>query len=168
MNQLVKFARFILALVLALGAIGFSATIALADPPDNYDWSYSGSTVFTDLCSFPVTVNYNGSSHEIDFYKKDGTTTYTGHDLVQDTYTANGITLVGDPFTTIYRYKFDGNGNLIAAWQEGRAETIHTPGGGILFITAGRINWTIHDGAVVSVDIGNPGNVAALCAALTP
>ncbi len=169
MNQLVKFTRFIVALMLALGAIGFSATTALAAAPQNYDYSYSGSWTFTDLCSFPVTWNYNESGHEIDFYDENsGVSTYTIHDRMQDTYSANGITLVGDPYVTNYIFKYDSNGNRIYAWEQGQGEMIHTPSGGILYLTAGRWNWALHTEPKIPSDIGNPGNVAALCAAMTP
>ncbi len=168
MNQLSKLTRFILALMLALGAIGFSTTIARAAPPDHYYYSYSGSWIFTDLCSFPVTWTYNGSAHEIDFYDPNGGVTITSHDRMQDTYSANGITLVGEPFETNYIFKYDSNGNEIAAWEQGQGEMLRTPGGGVLYLTAGRWNWTLHTEPQIPVDIGNPGDIAALCAALTP
>ena len=91
------------------------------------------------------------------------------HATEQDTFTANGKTLVGLPYTTNTQLLFDSNGNLIHQYSEGNIEKIPLPDG-TLFISAGRLDFEDHPNAdfLLSPDKGNQGNLAALIAALSP
>ncbi len=62
----------------------------------------------------------------------------------------------------------DNTGNLLQGSGSGAVEKVPLPDGG-LFITAGRIDWTLHtdQDVVIVPDIGHSGNVAAFCAALS-
>ncbi len=86
----------------------------------------------------------------------------------QDTFTANGKTLVGLPFTFNMENRTDSSGTWILGTATGIAEKVPLPDGS-LFISAGQIIWASHDGAsfILSADRGNPGNVAGFCAALS-
>jgi hypothetical protein len=85
----------------------------------------------------------------------------------QDTFSANGKTLVGDPyhFTTIVEFE---NSVPVNYHLDGIAERVHLPDGGI-FIVAGRVDLLSSGGGfIISVDSGNSGNnLEAFCAALS-
>jgi hypothetical protein len=91
------------------------------------------------------------------------------HQVEQDTFTANGRTLAGTPFTFETQELFDNNGNLTHVFYSGLVETIPLSDGS-LFISAGRLDFTQHPGAVflLSPDMGHTGDLAAFCAALSP
>jgi len=91
------------------------------------------------------------------------------HQVEQDTFTANGRTLVGTPFTFDVQELFDNNGNLTHVFSSGLVETIPLLDGS-LFISAGRLDFTQHPGVkfILSPDMGHTGDLAALCAALSP
>jgi hypothetical protein len=91
------------------------------------------------------------------------------HVVEQDTFTANGTTIVGLPFTFSMQFHYDSGGNLTHMYVNGVFERIPLPDGS-LFISAGRVDFVDHGvpGFILSPDHGNPGNLAAFCAALTP
>ena len=109
-------------------------------------------------------------SHGIDYVDNSGALTriFT-HQVEQDTFTANGQTLVGDPFTAEFQLLFDSGGSVIHAYGTGLFETIRLPDGS-RFISAARADFTQHPGVgfLLSPDRGNPGNLAGFCAALSP
>lgn len=110
------------------------------------------------------------SRTEVDYRDQSGALTRIfAHQLEQDTFTANGTTLVGTPFMFNFEELFDSSGNVTHAYTSGLVETIPLPDG-TLFISAGRTDFTQHPGAgfVLSPDMGNPGNLAGFCAALSP
>jgi hypothetical protein len=63
----------------------------------------------------------------------------------------------------------DSDGNPTAVVATGVAEKIPLPDG-TLFVSAGYVDFLDHPGVsfILSPDRGNPGNVAAFCAALAP
>jgi hypothetical protein len=91
------------------------------------------------------------------------------HEVEQDTYTANGRTLVGTPFTFEEQVLFDSSGNVTHHFASGLVEKIPLPDGS-LFISAGRLDFTQHPGVqfILSPDMGHTGDLAAFCAALSP
>jgi len=166
MNRLFKFTRIILALMFTLGVIGFSASTAFAAPPERLTWSASFSFEDDVTCSGPVSINPSVTVQQTDFYDKNGVlTTRLLHWNEQDTFIANGVTLVGDMFQFSEHIQYDSTGTVISDWADGVAERIPLPNGGLVFISAGRIDWLNHSGFALSADIGNPGDVAAFCAA---
>ena len=91
------------------------------------------------------------------------------HQVEQDTFTANGKTLTGIPFTFNLTFRVDSNGDVTSAVATGLVEKIVLPDGS-LFVSAGWVDFEDHPGVgfLLSPDRGNPGNVAGFCAALSP
>jgi hypothetical protein len=169
MNTKIKFTRFVLVLMLALGTLGVSASAVLADKPAKTEFSFTDSYVITDICSFPVEINMTVSGTATDFFDKSGAWTRTHlHMNEQDTFTANGKTLVGIPFTFNVENLSDKSGNLTHVFATGIVEKIPLPDGS-LFISAGRVDFAAHGfpAYILSPDKGNPGNIAGFCAALS-
>jgi hypothetical protein len=143
---------------------------ATADTPVKSSYSFTADNVFTDVLPFPLEIYSVVSNTEIDYFDKNGTLTRSYiHSIEQDTFTANGKTLVGLPYTTDSEQIFDGDGNLIHYYVSGGLEKIPLPDG-TLFISAGRTDFTDHPDAnfLLSPDKGNQGKLAALIAALSP
>lgn len=153
-----------LAVATALCAV---ASTAQATPPPRQYTVNSGSGTTTDLCGFPVTIA--GTVSGVVTTRDDGTTTtltVTGSE--QDTISANDVTLTGMPYKFHLSLVIDDNtGNVVGGFATGVAEKIPLPDGG-LFITAGRVDEALHanDEVVIVPDVGNTGDVGALCASL--
>ena len=160
----------LLVLVAAVATAVFASAAAAAQPTKT---SFSGATsnsVLTGVCPFDVNVVSTASGTEIDFVDQGGNSTHSLiHQVEQDTFTANGKTLTGIPFTFNLDLLFDSSGNVTHAFAEGVVEKIPLPDG-TLFVSAGRLDFVDHPGVffVLSPDAGNPGNVAGFCAALAP
>lgn len=156
--------------LVAVGAVIFAFS-ALADRPTMTTFEgLTFSNVLTDVCAFPVNVESTDSGTEIDYRDQSGALTRIFfHQVEQDTFTANGRTLVGTPYTFNAEELFDSDGNVTHVYTDGLVETIRLPDGS-LFISAGRTDFTQHPGVgfVLSPDMGNSGNLAAFCAALSP
>jgi hypothetical protein len=162
-----KFTRLVFALMLALSALGVSASAALADPPDNYDFTDAGSVVITDFCSFPITMDYIIKFSVIEFYNKEGVRIRgEGNVLEQDTFTANGKTLVGVPYRYTVRIFWDSSGNVTKRVLVGVIEAVPLPGGGF-YKPAGQ---AVTPGLAFTLapQKGNPSDFAGFCAALAP
>lgn len=150
------------------GALSALAPAAQATPPPRQYVVHSSTATTTDLCSFPVTVA--GTVSGVVTTRDDGTTTtLTVTGAEQDTISANGVTLTGMPYT--FRLSLiidDSTGNVVGGFSAGVVEKVRLPDGE-LFITAGRINQALHADQTITLipDVGNTGNVAALCAALS-
>jgi hypothetical protein len=170
MNTKIKFTRFAFALALTLSALGVSAPAALAAQPTKFEGTLTVGGDITDVCSFTVHNDAAISFTEIDFLDKSGALTRIfSHSLEQDTFTANGKTLVSIPYTFNMEVLFDSSGNVTHVFADGVLAKIPLPDGS-LFVSAGRVDFTAHPGAIfiLSPDKGNPGNVAGFCAALAP
>lgn len=156
-------------LVVAVGAAIF-ALPAAAGQPTKYPLVAAFSGVMTDLCPFSINVDSTFNGHALDFVDKNGVVVNTRiHVVEQDTFTANGKTLVGLPFTANQEVVYDSSGNVTSIVAHGIAEKIPLPDGS-LYISAGWLDFTAHPGGgyVISVDRGNPGDMAGFCAALAP
>jgi hypothetical protein len=155
--------------LVAVGAVIFALS-AVADRPTVIPFEFTFSIVVTDVCAFPINVVGTLSGTETDYVDESGALTRISfHDVEQDTYTANGKTLVGIPFTFNEQVLFDSNGNVTHHYASGLVETIPLPDGS-LFISAGRLDFTQHPGGqfILSPDMGHTGDLAAFCAALSP
>jgi hypothetical protein len=158
---------------LCIGA-GFGATIltaifvpvAAATQPTQVDFSGPLPTVvLTDICSFPVTFTGTITGTRTFFFDQDSNLVRrTVHATEQDTFTANGITLTGLPYTFSTDRYFE-NGVLVKATAQGLQERVPLPDGSIFFI-AGRNDE--FGGFALTVNHGTNGDFAALCAALSP
>ena len=162
--------RLTVVFLVAVGAVIFALS-AVADRPTRIPFEgVTFSSVLTDVCAFPVNVDSTVSGFEIDYVDQSGALTriFT-HQVEQDTFTANGRTLMGTPFTFNVEVLFDSNGNVTHIFASGLVETIPLPDGS-LFVSAGRLDFTQHPGVkfILSPDMGHTGDLAAFCAALSP
>jgi hypothetical protein len=87
------------------------------------------------------------------------------HFDVQDSFSANGHTLIGDPYTANADTYFDSNGNVTNAVAQGVLTRVPLPDSAP-FIGAGRVN--PFNGGAFEPDYGAFQNVDAFCAALAP
>ena len=155
--------------IVAVSAAIF-ALPAAADKPTKIEYPLYLSGVLTNLCSFPVNIDANISITENNYFDKSGALTkIIQHVVEQDTFTANGKTLVSLPMRLNFEIHFDSSGNMTHAYMEGVIEKVPLPDGS-LFIAAGRVDWVNHPGAlfILSPDHGTSGNVVGFCAALAP
>jgi hypothetical protein len=162
--------RFFSIVLVALLAAAFTAMPAAADPPRMRTFSFSGTDTISDVCSFPVDVAYSGTIDAIRFFDANGAVTRQfEHFVEQDTFTANGKTLASMPYTYNREYVRDSSGALEHVYAYGIIVKVPLPDG-TLFIAAGWIDLMNYPDAtfILSPDRGNPGNVAAFCAALAP
>jgi hypothetical protein len=162
--------RTLTILVVVVVGTAVLALPAAADPPVHYSFVYYPTAHVTDVCSFPVDqtgIMYIDATY---FFDNNGANVRTHMHVVQeDTFTANDITLVGLPYTYNMDFLYDSSGNLTHWYSSGVMERIPLPDGG-LFICAGRTD-VVERGLpdiILSPDHGNPGNIAAFCAALAP
>jgi hypothetical protein len=162
--------RLTVVFLVAVSAVIFALS-AVADRPTRTPFEgVTFSSVLTDVCAFPINVDSTISGFEIDYVDHTGALTRISiHQVEQDTFTANGQTLVGTPYTVNTEVLFDSNGNVTHVFGSGQFETIPLPDGS-LFISAGRADFTQHPGVafLLSPDMGNSGNLEAFCAALSP
>jgi hypothetical protein len=123
-----------------------------------------------DVCSFPITVDSSATLTETDFFNSSGDLTRVLlHVVEQDTFSANGNSLTGMPFTFEIDILFDSGGNITNLFASGLAEKVPLPDGS-LFITAGRVDFAAHDFPqfLITPDVGATVNLAGFCAALSP
>jgi hypothetical protein len=162
--------RLTVLFLVAVGAVIFALS-AVADRPTRIPFEgLTFSNVLTDVCAFPINVDSTISGTEIDYVDQNGALTRVFiHQVEQDTFTANGKTLVGIPYTVNTEILFDSNGNVTHVFGSGLFEMIPLPDGS-LFVSAGRADFTQHPGVafLLSPDMGNSGNLEAFCAALSP
>jgi hypothetical protein len=158
------------ALAASLVGVTVCASAARADRPVISHYPISDSKLATDLCSFPITVAESEDVTETDFVNSSGTITRIQlHVMEQDTFIANGKTLVGEPYTANADIRFDSSGNVTQLYLEGVLEKVPLPDGSF-FMAAGRVN-VVADGfpsIALIPDNGATINLAGLCAALSP
>ena len=150
------------ALAIALAMI--AAPAASAAPPDHYTTQVSGTAVVTDICPFPVTVDYVQIANEVDRY--DGAGDLVGIEVAiheQDTFTGVS-TLVGEPYTFHLSFKLDAEGQPVKMTYAGVLEKVRLPGG--LMVTAGWSSFPDGEFVIVTPQHGTSPDVAAFCAAL--
>lgn len=163
-----KIIRFVFALMLAIGVLGTSASAAQAAGPDKDELSFVYEYTFTNVCSFDVQEVGTVHITYIDFVDKDGAWIATNwHVIEQDTFSANGKTLVGIPFTFSGKWTIE-NGIVTHLYASGVSQKIPLPDGR-LFIAAGRVDFVAigMPASNISPEKGNPGDIAAFCAALS-
>lgn len=169
MNAKPNFARIVIAVLLTVSALGMSSSIALAKQPYMFDWIWDFSDDLTGICAFSIHVDSTMLVSEQDFFDQDGALIrIKTHNVEQDTFTANGKTLVGLEFSFNNDWIID-NGVWVHGYNEGVTEKVPLPDGS-LFISAGRFDWFDHPGAVfiIDPDKGHTGDIDAFCAALAP
>jgi hypothetical protein len=158
----------VIIVALVAGSVVF-ASGAAAYEPTTAPFSYAYNTVMTGYCSFPVDVLVEASGTRTDFVDENGVVTRSiVHQYEQDTFSANGKTLISIPSWMTVQVTYDSNGNL-QFLGTGIIEKIVLPDGS-LFVSAGLADFFAHTelGHQLSPDYGSPGDVAAFCAALSP
>jgi len=146
------------------------APMAAAGQPVIVHKVHTETDVLTGACSFPITVVASISETDRFFSDQNGTLTRANADFTeQDTFSANGKSLVGDPYAGTIQAYFDSNGNITQEFVDGVVERVPLPDGSI-FQAAGRVNLAAHDFPtfVVTPDAGSARNLAGFCAALAP
>jgi hypothetical protein len=155
----------LLAVIVGSFPLAHAAT-AGAMPPTRTPFSFTTDPlVLGDICSFPVTVVSNLTGTETDFSNKSGALTMLlFYNVEQDTFSANGKSLTGVPFTFEVQVLFDENGDVTHVYASGLVETIRLPNG-TLFISAGRVDFVAHPGSIflIAPDVGVTGDLAAFC-----
>jgi hypothetical protein len=157
-------------LCFALAVAGVLVSSAFAAPPTKATFSVTDiPATLTGVCSFDVAVSTDVSGFEIDYTDQSGALTRVyDHTIEQDTFSANGKSITGEPFTYNLDVLFDSTGAVTHVYSSGVVERIVLPSG-TLFLSAGRADFAQHPGVafLLSPDVGNPGDVAAFCAALS-
>lgn len=162
-----------LLLIVAAAVLGAAALAqsAAAVAPTREDFTFTATTVLTDVCSFPVTVVFTATGTETDFFDDNGNLTRVQiHQVEEDVFTANGQTLAGLPYTFNLQVLFDQeSGEVTHVFASGVVSRVPLPGGDF-FLTAGRLDFNAHPGAdfLLQPDVGAQGNIAGFCAALSP
>jgi hypothetical protein len=163
--------RLVIVVVVVLAAAVF-ASPAAAEKPVKFDMPETIIGVDTDLCPFPVTVVEHMDGSVIGWADDSGGW-IRGHDHIaeQDTFMANGKTLVSLPYTENFHPYWDSSGNMTHGYRAGVVEKIRLPDGTML-INAGWNDWIYHTGDVFVLypDKGysDPADAAKFCAALAP
>ena len=150
--------------------LGMSATGAAAAPPDKEYYSFSAGGTDTSLCGFPIEIQSEVSGFEMVFYDKAGNIVRAGiHAKQRDTFSANGVTLVGEQYRTQLRVVLSGD-EPVKFYASGVFEKVRLPDGST-FMGAGRIDVLagLERGVefFVEPDTGVLKNQDAFCAALS-
>jgi hypothetical protein len=165
-----RFRLLILLSLISLSVTGVLARPAAATEPTKEPFGPDTTTVVVeDICSFPVTITAVNSGTQTTFLDQNGALTRIHFYVVeQDTFTANGKSLTGLPFTFNLDVLFE-DGEVTHVYGSGLAERVPLPDGSV-FLSAGRLDFAAHPGSMFLIvpDVGRSGNVAALCAALAP
>ena len=143
---------------------------AAADPPLQYQFTFTASGDVDDLCPFPIHVDGVADITGTDFYDNSGMVVRSNwHVVEQDIFTANGTTLVGLPYVFNGHWYFDNSGAWTHIYSSGIMTRVPLPDGG-MFFGAGHFDWDDHRGAsfVFIPDHGHVRNLDAFCAALAP
>ena len=153
---------------LAVAAVLASSAFAATPTKTSFSATDVPATL-TGVCSFDVAVSSDISGFEIDYADQSGALTRVYiHNIEQDTFSANGKSITGEPFAFNLDVLFDSTGSVTHVYASGVVERLVLPSG-TLFLSAGRADFAQHPDAtfLLSPDVGNPGDVAAFCAALS-
>lgn len=160
--------RKLLVLLVLIGA-GICATSATAAAPTKFSFSISDATAtLSGVCSFDVDITSQFNGFEIDYFDSSGALTRIyDHVTEQDVFSHGGKTLTGLPYTFNIDVLVDSSGNVTHIYASGETSKVPLPNGEVFF-SAGRADFTLHPGVsfLLSPDEGNPGDIAAFCAAL--
>ena len=151
-----------------LGAAVFVATASAAPPVKTEFSNETFSYVMTGVCPFDVDVDSVVSGFEIDFFDQAGNIVKAQiHQVEQDTFSANGKTLTGIPFTFNLTLPIRQQRRPDGDIATGVTEKVALPDGS-LFVSAGWFNFADHPGVdfLLSPDRGHratwPGSAPRL------
>jgi hypothetical protein len=145
-----------------------SATGAAADRPLKEHFDDDPIEISnTSLCGFEIQIGIKFSAVETLFLDKAGDVVRAHvHGIEQDTFSANGVTLVGERYRFLIKTEFV-DGELVEAHGSGMFEKVRLPDGKI-FMAAGRLDFlaTTVD-FIIDPDSGVLKNQDAFCDALS-
>jgi hypothetical protein len=135
-----------------------------------FQFAFTSTATITGVCSFDINLEASVSGTGEDFFDKSGAL-IREHDTIveQDTFSANGKSLTGDPFTFNLEFIVDSSGNLTHVYSTGVVEKVRLPDGS-LFISAGWLDFAAHGfpDFILTPDCGGVVNLDGCCAALSP
>jgi len=143
---------------------------AAAVPPTSLTLTNSGTQTIPagELCAFPVQFGFSWTRTFTTFFNDDGSIRARhSYGPEQDTFSANGKMLVGDPYQVNILRTFE-SGVPVGASSQGVVERVRLPDGGVYIVAGYGDLLSFGGGAFFTVDRGNSGNnVDAFCAALS-
>jgi len=155
-------------LTLLIASLALASTAAATAPVTSHGELQNDYTLI-GVCDFPIAVHSTTSRDRIRFYDDSGTPTmFILHDTEQDTFTANGKTLIGEPYNFNWQVLFE-DGLPTAIHVNGRVQKLILPDGTLL-LSAGRIDWLAHpdEDFLITPDQGGlTGDIDAFCAYFT-
>jgi hypothetical protein len=164
-----RFATGLVVLAAGIAPAVFASTAA-ANPPVIVQKTMSLTSELPGVCSFPITVDYTMSETDRFFSDSNGVLTRASATVKeQDTFSANGKSLAGLPYTVNLMAFFDSSGNITQEYADGVIERVPLPDGSV-FQSAGRVNFSAQGfpDFTVTPDAGKARNLAAFCSALSP
>lgn len=159
----------VVGLVAALATAIFAPTAA-ADQPVVVQKTSSLTSVLSGACSFPIMVDSTMTETDKFFSDQNGVLIRaSAHVDEQDSFSANGKSLVGTPYAVNLQAFFDSSGSIVEEYANGVIETVPLPDGSV-FQSTGRVDFGAHGfpAFVVVSDWGSARNVDGFCAALSP
>ena len=164
--------RSIMLVVVLVAAASFAvfAPSAAADQPVIVHKTSSVASVLTGACPFSITVDSTMTETDRFFSDQNGVLIRASANVdEQDSFSANGKSLAGDPYTVNLQAFFDSSGNITEEYGNGVIERVQLPDGTV-FQSAGRVDFGAHGfpSFVVVSDWGSARNLDGFCAALSP
>lgn len=162
----------LVALAAVLVAAGAFASVAAGAAPTVIPYSVTATVPLTGACSFEISVTAVATGTETLFFNSSGALVrQSTHQVEQDTFTANGVTLSGEPYVTNAELLFDSSGNITHNYESGQSERVILPDG-TAFFTAGHTDSAVYppgnpESFFIQPQVGNQGDIAAFCAALS-
>ena len=152
----------------ALVAVALWSGSASAVPPTRQSVDDTFSFVESSFCPFPVLIEGRNVARLLLFRDRSGQLTHINiHGTEELTYSANGSTLVAEPFPYNFHLVFGSDGQLEHQYVTGLVLRVPLPDG-TMFLSAGRLDFEdIEEGFAVRPQVGKSGDVEALCAALS-
>jgi hypothetical protein len=154
--------------LVAVVVLAAFAPTAAANPPVVMQKTSSLTTTLTGACAFPITVDATMTETDRFFSDQNGVLTRANADVTeQDSFSANGKSLTGDPYSFSLHAVFDSSGNITQLYADGVVERVPLPDGSV-FQSAGKVNFGAQGFPDFSVtpNVGSSRNLAGFCAAL--
>jgi hypothetical protein len=147
-----------------------SATGAAAARPLKESFGGPSQSTNTTLCGFSIEIETQSSGFQtIHFNEAGSPVRFQAHITAQDTFTANGVTLVGEKYRTMIKGRI-ANGELVEVIGSGVLEKVRLADGTI-FMGAGRVDFLAAEAGgvffVVDPDSGVSKNLDAFCDTLS-
>jgi hypothetical protein len=159
--------------MMALGGGTLTAWHASANTVEVHFTTVDETRLITDICAFDVQEHAVGTFKVIDFFDDSGNiiksilTNFGGPYTL--TVSANGVTLTSQTVTTVIIVTFNPDGSLNTISVTGLNQNFVLPGGGTVFLDAGRIVLDSNGNIIFEAGPhpGFHGDFDSLCAALS-